>query len=372
MPAAFGTSTIAGTKYSIYCNFISVNDLTAPVISTFTIPVTSASLVVPVSSFIATDNFGVTGYKLTETAVAPLASDAGWNAVAPTVYTFSSAGTKTLYAWAKDASGNVSAGKTGQVVITLAANDTISVGSTDVYSNIIKWGNQLAMPVTFNEDGKIISITIYHEGGTGNVLLGVYSDQAGFPYARLGITASSVIKSTAGWQTVSLLNPVTVSSGQKVWLSWVFQNSPGMRYTTGTPGRAASSNTWSAGMPAVFGTSTIAGTKYSIYCSYITINQMLKSIETKPENDVKPELLSEIKIYPNPTSGKINININSEIEKTFKLSLFSIQGALIKELLINSGYNEIDAEDLVNGVYLIKIIDNENGAIIKSSLIVKH
>jgi hypothetical protein len=125
-------------------------------------------------------------------------------------------------------------------------------------------------------------------------------------------------------------------------------------------------------MPAVFGTSTIAGTKYSIYCSYITINQMLKSIETKPENAVKPELLSEIKIYPNPTSGKINININSEIEKTFKLSLFSIQGALIKELLINSGYNEIDAEDLVNGVYLIKIIDNENGAIIKSSLIVKH
>ena len=90
-----------------------------PTINSFSIPATSASCTVPVSSFTASDKISVTGFKLTESATAPQAGDAGWSATAPNSYCFASEGTKTLCAWAKDAAGNVSAGVSQQVNITL-------------------------------------------------------------------------------------------------------------------------------------------------------------------------------------------------------------------------------------------------------------
>jgi chitinase len=97
-----------------------VTDVTAPVMSSFVMPTTATSLVVTVSSLTATDAVGVTGYKITESATAPTAGAAGWSSTAPTTFTFSAAGSRTAYAWAKDAAGNVSAGSSRTVTITLA------------------------------------------------------------------------------------------------------------------------------------------------------------------------------------------------------------------------------------------------------------
>lgn len=141
-----------------------------------------------------------------------------------------------------------------------------SIGNTEVYSSASNLANLMAMPVTFTETGEIKSISIYHNGGTGNLILGVYTDQGGYPSTRLGVSASTTINSAAGWQTIQLTSNVPVSTDQKVWLSWIFQNNPGIRFTSGTPGRASSSNTWNNGMPVSFGSSTISNSKYSIYC----------------------------------------------------------------------------------------------------------
>ena len=54
-------------------------DTTPPVVTAFTIPATATTLAVPISSFTATDNIGVTGYLVTESATAPLASATGWS-----------------------------------------------------------------------------------------------------------------------------------------------------------------------------------------------------------------------------------------------------------------------------------------------------
>ena len=61
----------------------------------------------------ASDNVGVTGYLVTESSTKPSATAAGWTSAKPASYTFASAGAKTLYAWAKDAAGNVSSSLTG-------------------------------------------------------------------------------------------------------------------------------------------------------------------------------------------------------------------------------------------------------------------
>ncbi len=93
-------------------------DATAPVITAFSLPATSNSLTVSITSFTATDNVGVTGYMLTESNVSPTAGAAGWSATAPTYYTFAVADISTLYAWAKDAAGNVSTASSAQVDTT--------------------------------------------------------------------------------------------------------------------------------------------------------------------------------------------------------------------------------------------------------------
>ena len=93
-------------------------DTNAPTITAFSLPATSSTLTVAISSLTATDNVGVTGYMLKESGVNPSAGDAGWGAGAPTQYTFAAAGMSTLYAWARDAAGNVSAAASAQVDTT--------------------------------------------------------------------------------------------------------------------------------------------------------------------------------------------------------------------------------------------------------------
>jgi len=300
-----------------------LGDVIAPVITGFSIPASSTSLTVPITTLSASDNVSVTEYLLTETSTKPTSTVSGWSTNKPTSYTFTSDGTKSLYVWAKDLAGNVSAGLSDQVVITLSSNAN-TLGNTEVYSQILVDTNRRAMPFTFSETGLIQSISIYHNGGTGNVLLGVYSDQAGNPSSQLGVTSSTLINATAGWQTVSLTSPVTVSAGQTVWLAWVFQNNPGVRYTTGTPGRAQSLATWTGGMPSTFGASYIYNTKFSIYCTYtlktntLGNNEVYSGISMDANRRAMPFTFSEtgtiqsISIYHNGGTGNVLLGVYSD------------------------------------------------------------
>jgi hypothetical protein len=96
-------------------------DTTAPTVTTFTVPSTATSLTVGISSFTASDNVAVTGYLVNESSTKPLATATGWTTTAPTSYTASASGARTLYAWAKDTAGNVSASRSASVTITLPA-----------------------------------------------------------------------------------------------------------------------------------------------------------------------------------------------------------------------------------------------------------
>jgi len=82
-------------------------DITRPSISSFTIPSTASSYTVPISTFVATDNVGVTGY-----CISPVNSslDCIWKSSPQTSFTFDAAGKKyyLLYGFAKDAAGNLS------------------------------------------------------------------------------------------------------------------------------------------------------------------------------------------------------------------------------------------------------------------------
>jgi len=118
------SATASVTLHIIGVKDIEPVDITSPVISSFTIPSAYTSLTIPILTFTATDNLAVTGYKLTETPTAPLVSDIGWKTSAPTTYAFSQSGIKALYAWTKDAAGNISNSVYRSVTITLTEKVT--------------------------------------------------------------------------------------------------------------------------------------------------------------------------------------------------------------------------------------------------------
>ncbi|GFE60848.1 fibronectin type III domain-containing protein [Geobacter sp. AOG2] len=96
-------------------------DATAPTITSFTMPASASSNTVAVTSLSATDNVAVTGYCTTSTNSS---SGCSWSASPPATVSFQSSGTQTVYAWAKDAAGNVSQPATATVTVTIASSDT--------------------------------------------------------------------------------------------------------------------------------------------------------------------------------------------------------------------------------------------------------
>lgn len=92
-------------------------DATAPVISTFSIPITATTLEIPITAFSATDSNGVTGYLVTESATTPALTASGWSTDKLSSYTVSASGVKKLYAWVRDEAGNISLSKSASCTV---------------------------------------------------------------------------------------------------------------------------------------------------------------------------------------------------------------------------------------------------------------
>jgi hypothetical protein len=123
------TSTANSTYYLAALTNVSVTNNSTqgaggPTVTAFVIPSASTSLTIPVTTFTATDPVGVTGFCLNQSSVAPTSascSGSGWQASAPANYVFATQGYQTLYAWAKDAAGNISTSLSANTTITLPA-----------------------------------------------------------------------------------------------------------------------------------------------------------------------------------------------------------------------------------------------------------
>ncbi|WP_282002259.1 lectin like domain-containing protein [Geotalea uraniireducens] len=104
-------------------------DSIPPSIGSFVVPTPATSHTIPITALTATDNVGVTGYLVTASATLPTAADPGWSASAPTGYPVTGNGTITLYGWARDAVGNVSAPATAQVTVAIPTLSVAVAGS---------------------------------------------------------------------------------------------------------------------------------------------------------------------------------------------------------------------------------------------------
>jgi len=131
-----------------------VTDSIKPLVTVFTIPADVGTLTVPITALDATDDIGVTGYMVTESANTPLAEATGWATSKPVNYTFTNAGVKTLFVWAKDAAGNVSVAVSATTTITFVAPSVVATatvgtgGSVTPNSSTVNSGSTASFPVS--------------------------------------------------------------------------------------------------------------------------------------------------------------------------------------------------------------------------------
>jgi hypothetical protein len=73
-------------------------------------------------------------------------------------------------------------------------------------------------------------------------------------------------------------------------------------------------------------------------------------------------------VYPNPTSKELNIQLPENIGNTIQIELINLTGKVIINQTFNTlGKNEIslNTEQLVNGIYLIKVLSQNQVFITK-------
>ncbi|MCB1320766.1 MAG: hypothetical protein KDK34_10970 [Leptospiraceae bacterium] len=107
-------------------------DATAPVITVFTLD-SPTPTDYPLAIFtLDSADADITHWMVTENTVTPLADNPGWNAVKPTGFPLSGSGTHTLFAYAKDAAGNVSAPRQINVELNgIRSTDGVFVSGPD-------------------------------------------------------------------------------------------------------------------------------------------------------------------------------------------------------------------------------------------------
>jgi hypothetical protein len=92
-------------------------DLQVPVVSQFGVPAQVTGSTIPISQLQATDNIAVTGYLISEVKTPPALNAQGWQNAAPSGYNTAKTGPVTLYAWARDAAGNISTAKSASTTV---------------------------------------------------------------------------------------------------------------------------------------------------------------------------------------------------------------------------------------------------------------
>ncbi|MBJ6802485.1 CxxxxCH/CxxCH domain-containing protein [Geomonas propionica] len=195
------------------------------------------TLAVPITSFAATDNVGgsgVAGYMITTSATKPLATDAGWNATAPTSYTVAAAGTYTLYPWAKDGGGNVSAVYASPVTVvvdmtaptvatftvnTQSASRSIPIAAltgTDVGTSVSRYliTTTSTQPAAGAAGWSATAPTTFAVAADGSYTLYPWvKDAAGNVSAVSGLTRTVVVDTTAP-TGLTAVSPVDTSTDQ--------------------------------------------------------------------------------------------------------------------------------------------------------------
>jgi len=79
----------------------------------------------------------------------------------------------------------------------------------------------------------------------------------------------------------------------------------------------------------------------------------------------------ELEVYPNPTSGEVNIKMNKGNISKLRFFLYTSQGEQIRQQEFSSQNEQINMQTLAPGYYMLKIV-NDKGSPLQTFKIVKY
>ena len=248
-------------------------DTTSPTVS-FTAPAAAATVSgasVTVSAN-ASDNTGVAGVQfrldgVNGTAIGLEDTSSPYSVTWDT--TLVPNGSHTLYAIARDSSGNTSS-TVRTVTTSNAAVTSFTIGETNLLSfNDSGNGNLLlAQENTLPQQATLQSMSFYITTASGSLRMGVYDDTGpgGGPGAKRGETASIV--PVVGWNTVPIITPVLLPTGD-YWLAYL-PSSSGLGFKAESTGGNTRQYPFTFGqLPATFSTTPQTSTwRWSLYATF--------------------------------------------------------------------------------------------------------
>ena len=99
--------------------------------------------------------------------------------------------------------------------------------------------------------------------------------------------------------------------------------------------------------------------KAAIYFDYnepVITNETLNTI-TEPQGITDEQEVSSLVVYPNPTTGDLNIDLGNA-ENTTAINIYDLQGRLIMttQAIKNASTQRVSVSHLVNGIYFIELV----------------
>lgn len=105
--------------------------------------------------------------------------------------------------------------------------------------------------------------------------------------------------------------------------------------------------------------------------SDIDVNECDTQVGGDPWTSVDElDMSNMVSIYPNPFTSDIIVEVESEYNENYNLEIYNSLGVLLVSSTLNKGVNKIEMNNLSSGVYIYKVIGNNN--IIKSGRLVSQ
>ncbi len=98
------------------------------------------------------------------------------------------------------------------------------IGREDRLPNDLMSTKLSAMSTLVTAASRITSMSVFIRKGSGRGILGVYSSLDGKPKMLLAQSKLFPITGEGEWHDVQLVNPITVASGSRIWLAWIFDS----------------------------------------------------------------------------------------------------------------------------------------------------
>ena len=103
---------------------------------------------------------------------------------------------------------------------------------------------------------------------------------------------------------------------------------------------------------------------------FLTLEELQELIDNANLTSVNETAKINVNIYPNPTTGIINLNLTGfENLSGLNLQVTDISGRIIEHSIINTEHSIINLEEQPNGVYFIKLQNNE---LVKTVKVIKQ